>query len=303
VELVLELGVSQDRSVEEILETGLIVAVQVGEFEDTGILSPVEIQVLLQHDAVLSQGSRLVSTQDVHRAEVLNRIQPLDDHLLARPRDRSAREIRGHDHRQHLGRQAYGHGRREKECFDPIALGDAIDEKHHRNHHQHEPNEHPGDTIDTLVEAGQAAVTDDRFRQRAKISARTGGDDDRGCRPAQDTRAHEGERRLFERIPVRRTAEVGGLVCGGRDDCVRTIGFAPSIDFSVGQAPRIGYKNVQRGVGRYAGYLVEQRCRRCTDPELRRLGLATNATPRGRRIRRDSHDASARSSVGVAGRC
>ena len=58
-------------------------------------------------------GAQDVGAQDIHRPEVLDRIEALDDHPLARHRDGPLRQIDGHDHRQHFGCQADGDGERE----------------------------------------------------------------------------------------------------------------------------------------------------------------------------------------------
>ena len=72
----------QDRDVEQVLEAGLVEAVQIGVFEDAvGIAAP-DIEVALEDDPVLRQRAGLVRAQHVHGPEVLDRIEALDDDLL-----------------------------------------------------------------------------------------------------------------------------------------------------------------------------------------------------------------------------
>ena len=110
-------------NIEQVLETGLVEAVQVGIFEDEVRILAADIEVTLQYDAVLRQCAGFIRAQDVHRPEVLNRIEALDDDLLARHRHGTLRQIDGHDHRQHLGREPDRYGHREKQCLEPVTFG------------------------------------------------------------------------------------------------------------------------------------------------------------------------------------
>ena len=74
----------QDGPVEQVLQAGLEVAVEVGSREDLLVFLARDVAVLLQHDAVRGQRAGLVGAEDVHGAEVLDRVEPLDDDLLAR---------------------------------------------------------------------------------------------------------------------------------------------------------------------------------------------------------------------------
>src|SRR6266480_8155495 len=80
-------------NIEQVLETGLVEAVQVGIFEDAIRVLAADIEVALQNDAVLRQRAGFIRAQDVHRPEVLNCIEALDDDLLARHRQGTLRQI------------------------------------------------------------------------------------------------------------------------------------------------------------------------------------------------------------------
>ena len=80
-----------------------------------------------EDDPVLRQRAGLVRAEHVHGAEVLDRVQPLDDDLLARHRDGAAREVGGDDHRQHLRREADGDRDSEEERLLEVVLDQAVD--------------------------------------------------------------------------------------------------------------------------------------------------------------------------------
>jgi hypothetical protein len=120
------LDVRQHRAVEQVLQPGLVVAVEVGELQHLVAGLAEHVGVALQHDAVLGQRAGLVGAQHVHGAEVLDRVQALDDHLLARQHHRALGQGGGDDHGQHLGRQAHRHRQREQKGLGPVALGEPL---------------------------------------------------------------------------------------------------------------------------------------------------------------------------------
>lgn len=74
--------VSQDGNVHEILQSGLIVAVQESHIQDVAVLIPKDVHVSFQLDVPLRDGASLVRAQDVHGPEILNGVQTLDDDFL-----------------------------------------------------------------------------------------------------------------------------------------------------------------------------------------------------------------------------
>ena len=70
-------------AIEHVLEARLEVAVQIGEREHTFVSVAGDIAVALEEDVVLCEGAGLVGAEDVHRAEVLDGVEPLDDDALA----------------------------------------------------------------------------------------------------------------------------------------------------------------------------------------------------------------------------
>ena len=168
--------------VEQVLQPGLEVAVQVRVVQHALGLLAADVEMPLQDDAVLRQRAGLVGAQHVHRAEVLDRVEPLDDHLLARHRDRALGEADRHDHRQHFRRQADRHRHREEERLQPVALGQAVDHEDQRHHHQDEADHQPGEAGDALVEGGRHAPPGDLVGELAEEGVRAGAHDDAGRR-------------------------------------------------------------------------------------------------------------------------
>ena len=191
--------VRQHRAIEDVLEAGLEVAVGVREREHGLALAQGHVAVLLEDHLVLGQRAGLVGAQHVHRAEVLDRVETLDDHLLLAHRDRALRQAHRDDHRQHLGRQAHGDGHREEERLSPVALGEAVDDEHQRHHHEHEAQQQPGEAGDVAIERGPALLLRQRRGHAAEVGLLPGRDDDGRGRAALDARAEKRERRELER--------------------------------------------------------------------------------------------------------
>ena len=152
-----------------------------------------------ENDLVLGQGAGLVGAQDIHRPEVLDRVEALDDHPLTRHRDGALGQIDGHDHRQHLGCQPDRDGERKHQRLQPVALGHSIDDKDARHHDRHEADHQPGKAGDALVEAGLRALPYQHPGELAEIGPGAGLDNDSGSRAAQHIAAHEADIRQVGR--------------------------------------------------------------------------------------------------------
>jgi len=191
-------------TVQQVLQPGLVMAVEEGEVQHlVGVLA-VGVGVARQRDLVLRQRAGLVGAQDVHRAEVLDRVQALDDDLLARQQHRALGQRAGDDHRQHLGRQADGHRQCEQEGLQPVVLGEAVDDEDDRHHHSGKADQQPADAVDTGLEGVGRAVAGcvgggGMRRQRAEEAAAAGRHHQRGGRARDDIGAHEHQVGLIER--------------------------------------------------------------------------------------------------------
>ena len=193
ISLPVEVGAIQNRPVEQVLEAGLEVADQVAVQQHLlGFLSR-HVAMPLKDDAILGERAGFVGAQNVHAAEVLNGVQPLDDHLLAAHGERALGEADRDDHGQHLRREAHGHGHREEKGALPIVLGEPVDEEDQRHHHGHELDHEPGEAVEALIEAGGRRLCRDRAGHAAEIGVDPGGDHDCGRRAAFDAGPHEAD--------------------------------------------------------------------------------------------------------------
>jgi hypothetical protein len=190
----------KDRLVEQTLQPGVVVAVQVAIVQHLHAGIAVHVQVLFEHDLALRKGAGLVGAQHVHRPEVLDGVQAFDDHFLARHREGAFGQVDGDDHGQHLGGQPDGHRHGEQEGFQPIVLAQPVDQKNRRNHHRDEADHQPGELVDALVEAGQLALPDDARGQRSQVGPVPGMDDHRRRGAALHVGSQEAEVGQIERI-------------------------------------------------------------------------------------------------------
>ena len=180
-----QVGVGENRTVQKVLQTGLVVAVHVGVPEDVLALPARHIDVLLQNNTVLGERAGLVGAEDVDRTEVLDRVELLHDHLLARHGQSPLGEVHRHHHRKHLGGQAEGNSETEHEGSRPVMLRDADDQEDDANHHDHEAHHQPGEPRDAAVEAGEDRGAPELLRNRSEVGAQTRVDDN-GLRRTAD---------------------------------------------------------------------------------------------------------------------
>ena len=191
--------VRQHRAIEDVTQAGLKVAIQIGQHQDIVVLFQFHIAVPFQHHPVHGQGARLVRAQDVHRAEVLDGVQPLDDDLLPRHSEGALGKANRHDHGQHLGRHSHGDRQGEEERLVPVVLGQPIDEEDQGHHHHHEPDHQPGELGHALVEAGQDPLAHDGLGHSPQVGAPSRAHHHAGRAAALDAGAEEADVLPFER--------------------------------------------------------------------------------------------------------
>ncbi len=152
VQFAVDLDMLQHRHVQQVFQTGLVVAVEVSHFQNIVRLLPPYIHMPGQKNLVLGQGAGLVSAQHIHRPKVLDGIKTLDDDFFTRQKHCALGQGRRHDHRQHFRGQAHGNRQREQQGFSPVALGKAVDKQHQRGHHEHKADQQPTDLVDPGLE-------------------------------------------------------------------------------------------------------------------------------------------------------
>ena len=118
----MQLRVFQHGAIEDIFQAGLKMADDISIAQDLFAFFLMNVAVQLQNDVIHRQRAGLVRAKHVHRAEVLNRVEPLDDDLLARHRHRALGQADRHNHRQHFRRESDGDRHRKEKCFAPIVF-------------------------------------------------------------------------------------------------------------------------------------------------------------------------------------
>ena len=116
--------VFQHRAVEDVFQAGLEMADEIGVAQHFVAFVFEDVAMEFQDDVVNRQRAGLVGAEHVHRAEVLDGIEPLDDDFFLGHRQRALGQADGNDHRQHFRREADGHGEREEKRFFPVVLGE-----------------------------------------------------------------------------------------------------------------------------------------------------------------------------------
>ena len=191
------LGLADDGDIHEVFVSGLEVAVEVGVTQDAQIISTVYVHVILQNDLILGQRTGLIGAQNVDRTKILDGIEVFDDGFLPAHGHRALGQTGGHDHGQHFRGQTDRDGDAEQERTQPVALGQTVDEKDQRNHDHHKADEHPGNRVDALGEAGLDRFLGDRRGHRAKQGVVTDGQYDAACAARNDVTAHKSDVGIF----------------------------------------------------------------------------------------------------------
>ena len=199
--VLVQLLVVEDRHVEQVLQAGMVDSCSGSHIAaPSRWCSPCDVQVLFEHDLVLGQGAGLVGAQHVHRPEVLDGVQALDDHLLARhgraPLARLTVTIMG----SISGVSPTATAMANRNASSQLCLLSPLMRNTSRNHHGDEADHQPGELVDALVEAGQLALPDDAGGQRAKVGPVPGMDDHGRRGAALDVGAQEADVGKFQRI-------------------------------------------------------------------------------------------------------
>ena len=132
------------------MQSCLEIAIEICEIEHMLTFVSVDIEVSHEHDAVFSQCSRLVSTENIHRSKILNCIEFLDNDFLLRHFDRAFCEVCGDNERKHFRSKSDSDSERKEQCSGP-ALCETIYYKHNRHHDEHECNEKPAHFVDPFI--------------------------------------------------------------------------------------------------------------------------------------------------------
>ena len=138
----------------------------------------------LQDNLVLGEGAGLVGAQHVHGAQVLDGVDVLNDHVLARHVGGAAGQAGGHYNGQHLRGDAHRDGDGEQQRIQPVALGNAVHHKDDGAHDQHERHQYARHRRHADVEAGARGLDLQGAGDLAQIGVLAGAQHHGGSRSA-----------------------------------------------------------------------------------------------------------------------
>src|ERR1700678_591763 len=104
-ELLMQLFILKNGPVENVLESGLEMTIKKRQFQYAVVFFECNVAMLFQNYAIHREGAGLVRTEDIHRTEVLDRVEPLDDHFFARHQECTLGQAHADDHGEHFGRE------------------------------------------------------------------------------------------------------------------------------------------------------------------------------------------------------
>ena len=197
----------QYRRIQQILQPGLVMAVQPRGMQNVLAGFSRDISMILQHNFILRQGPGFIGAQDIHRAKVLDGIKVLDDDFLFRQLHRPARQRRGDDHRQHFWGQPYRNRQRKQRRLPPIAFGIAVNDEHNGRHHQHKADQQHADAADPFLEGILLAfLLADAARQLPEPGIGSGRNHNSLRRAAHHIGPHKAQRIALQRVALLRVA-------------------------------------------------------------------------------------------------
>lgn len=134
--------------------------------------------------------------------------------MCLRHGDGALGETNGHDHGQHLGGQADGHGQGEEQRLAPVALGEPVDHEDKRDHDEDEADHQPGKLADAAIEARRLLLLDDGVGHAAEVGSQAGGHHDGGGGPTFDAGAEIADIAQLQRRPPGGVVPTGELLDG-----------------------------------------------------------------------------------------
>src|SRR5690625_6964276 len=108
--------------------------VEICPFEYFIILVDQNIQMLGQNDFVDGKCSGFVRTEKIHGSDILDGVEPFDDHFLAAHAERSFGQIGGDDYGEHFRSESYRYSDSKKQSNDRIYFEESINQKNEQNH-------------------------------------------------------------------------------------------------------------------------------------------------------------------------
>src|SRR5690625_7311871 len=176
--------------------------VEICPFEYFIILFSQDIQMLGQNDFVDGKCSGCVRTEKFHGSDIVDCVEPFDDHFVAAHSERSFGQIGGDDYGEHFRSESYRYSDSKKQSIDPISFEQSIDQKNKRNHDQHKTDQEDTYIPDTQVNTGFRAFPRDAFPNASKISIEAGIDYYSSGRTTDYIGSHIPEYVQFDRLDL-----------------------------------------------------------------------------------------------------
>jgi hypothetical protein len=173
----IEATMGADRLVDGIHESGLVERVEVGVEQHLLALLALHVERGTQAYDSLGESARLVGTQHVHAAEVLDRREAPHDHLRARHALGAVSEVDADDRRQQLRSQPDGQRHGEEEGLQHGTLQVDVDGEDGDDQHQRHLHQEVAKTPDAALEVGFGGPELEPLGDLAKLRCAARADD------------------------------------------------------------------------------------------------------------------------------
>ena len=201
----------ENRRVQRTLDARLMGAIDTGQGQRPLRDLAKRVEGPIKHHVTAREGARLVAAEDVHAAEVLDRLEVLDDHLLARHVGGAAGEGDGADHGQEFGGQAHRQCHREEQRLEKRVMQQRTAEQDEQHEEEHRARDEERELPSAALELGLGRPRRQARGNVAERGRRPRRDDQRRRRPAHDRRAKKDDVAGIRRL-MRRGLEVDGVL-------------------------------------------------------------------------------------------
>ncbi|MFT4197206.1 MAG: hypothetical protein QM601_04740 [Pseudoxanthomonas sp.] len=228
------------RLVQRVADAGLQAGVVHRQAQHLRRRPALRIDSAVQLDHAVGQGAGLVGAQHVHAAEVLDRVEALDDHPFARHRPRAVREGDRQDRRQQLRRQPHRQRGGEQQGVDGRPVQEQVDRQHRHHHAEHQPHQQGAEAVQAALELGFRRAQPQPVGDAAEHAGAAGVDHHRPRAAAAQRGAHE------HAVVARGQCRIGRAFAGPLLHRQRLAGQDRLVDEAVAclQYPRIGRHQV-----------------------------------------------------------
>lgn len=151
----------QDCLVQDALEAGFEIAVEVSGGKNAERVRAGNIDMLDDRNVVFSQGAGLIRAEDVHGAESRNGIEALDQNAVLGHLGRALSHINRHDHGQEFRSHADGDGEREQERIQNAFMHHGVNQEDNGDDDGDDPDNQEAETLDAFFKSVLGGGLDD----------------------------------------------------------------------------------------------------------------------------------------------